>query len=153
MSPGVISFLPCGPSREGRHLYQDYNLAQEHLRAAAEAGHPEAEYQLGTMYEAGRSVPQDYAEAAKWYRLAVESGLDWVRGALGEIYMRMGDYVSAHMWFNLAAENNLWTAKQRDQLAKGMSSADITKAQRLAREWDEAHKNKKRTPYPPDFDN
>jgi TPR repeat protein len=36
--PDYISFGSCGPSREGRHLVQDYKQAQEHLRAAAEAG-------------------------------------------------------------------------------------------------------------------
>ena len=158
LPPGFISFESCGPSRQGRHLVQDYKQAQEHLRAAAEAGHPAAEYQLGTMYETGRSVPQDYAEAAKWYRLAAESGLHYARGALGEIYIKMGDYVSAHMWFNLLAEKlaerggDQWAAKKRDQLAEQMSPADIIKAQRLAREWYEAHKNKPPTLYPPDFD-
>jgi uncharacterized protein len=139
--PDYISFGSCRPSQ--RHLVQDYKQAQEHLRAAAEAGHPEAEYRLGTMYETGRSIPQDYAEAAKWYRLATESGLDGARGALRQIYMKMGDNVSAYMWANLAAiDNNESAVEQRDQLAKQMSPADIIKAQRLAREWDEAHKNK-----------
>ena len=30
---------------------------------------------LGVMYEHGHGVPQDYAQAMKWYRLAAEQGL------------------------------------------------------------------------------
>ena len=43
-------------------------------RLAAEQGHVEAQYNLGTMFEAGRGVAQDDAEAAKWYGLAAEQG-------------------------------------------------------------------------------
>ena len=41
---------------------------------AAEQGDAEAQYKLGFMYEGSDSVPEDYAEAAKWYRKAAEQG-------------------------------------------------------------------------------
>ena len=31
-----------------------------------------AQLNLGNMYDTGRGVPQDYAEALRWYRLAAE---------------------------------------------------------------------------------
>ena len=34
----------------------------------AEQGYAYAQYNLGVMYENGRGVRQDYAEAVKWYR-------------------------------------------------------------------------------------
>ena len=46
----------------------------EACRTAAEQGLASAHLYLGNMYASGRGVPQDYAEAVKWYRLAVEQG-------------------------------------------------------------------------------
>ncbi len=51
------------------------------------------------------------------------------------------DYVQAHMWFNLAASrlppgtSRDKAVKNRDVLAAKMTPADVSKAQRLAREW------------------
>ena len=42
----------------------------DHWRALAEQGDAEVQYNLGGMYQLGRGVPQDYAEAVRWYRLA-----------------------------------------------------------------------------------
>ncbi len=61
------------------------------------------------MYDAGRGVPQDYAQA--------------------------------HMWYNLAAsrlppgEDRDRAVKNRDILVTEMTPAQITEAQKLAREW------------------
>ncbi|MBF0244430.1 MAG: SEL1-like repeat protein [Planctomycetes bacterium] len=44
------------------------------------------------------------------------------------------DFVTAHMWYNLSASNgNKDAAGFRDELAKEMTPADISKAQDLAR--------------------
>ena len=43
-------------------------------RVAAEAGLVDAQFNLGGMYDVGLGVPQDYAEAAKWYGRAAEQG-------------------------------------------------------------------------------
>ncbi len=51
------------------------------------------------------------------------------------------DYVQAHMWYNLAAsrflrgENRDLAVKYRDIVAKMMTPAQISKSQKLAREW------------------
>ena len=46
------------------------------------------------------------------------------------------NYVSAYMWFNLAAAHgDEEAAKRRDKLAEGMTPAQIAEAQKLAREW------------------
>jgi TPR repeat protein len=37
-------------------------------------GSPYAQYELGRAYEKGEGVPQDFTEAAKWYRKAAEQG-------------------------------------------------------------------------------
>jgi TPR repeat protein len=46
------------------------------------------------------------------------------------------DYVLTHMWFNLsAAQGDQAAAKNRDDVAKLMTPAQIAEAQKLAREW------------------
>ena len=44
------------------------------LRARAEQGDAAAQYNLGIMYGNGTGVPQDDAEALRWYRLAADQG-------------------------------------------------------------------------------
>ncbi len=51
-------------------------------------------------------VPQDYAEAVKWYRLAAEQGDAGAQFSLGLMYASgrgraAGRSLLAHMWFNL----------------------------------------------------
>ncbi len=52
----------------------DYASALKEWRPLAEQGDANAHYLLGTMYADGKGVPQDSAEAMKWYRLAAEQG-------------------------------------------------------------------------------
>jgi TPR repeat protein len=109
-------------------------------RAAAEQGDAAAQHKLGNRYEHGRGVPQDYAEAVKWYRLAAEQGHALAQSNLGVMYDNgqgvPQDYVRAHTWFNLAASRgNANGSKNRDIVAKRMTPAQIAEAQRLAREW------------------
>lgn len=44
------------------------------LFSAAERGDADAQYSLGDMYRYGVSVPEDYAEAVRWYLAAAEQG-------------------------------------------------------------------------------
>ena len=43
-------------------------------RLAAEQGNANAQFNLGLMYANGEGVPEDDAEAVRWYRLAAEQG-------------------------------------------------------------------------------
>ncbi|EQD55121.1 Sel1 domain protein repeat-containing protein, partial [mine drainage metagenome] len=45
-----------------------------------------AQYNLGNMYDHGHGVPQDYAEARKWWRLAAQQGYDVAQNNLGAMY-------------------------------------------------------------------
>ncbi len=50
------------------------------------------------------------------------------------------DYVSAHMWINLAAAQGYENAQEkRDFVAKRMTPEQIAEAQRMAREWMAKH--------------
>jgi len=53
---------------------QDHAEAVKLFRLAAEQGYASAQNNLGFMYAYGRGVPQDYAEAAKWYRVKQKLG-------------------------------------------------------------------------------
>ena len=116
----------------------------EELRTRAEQGNARAQAILGGMYYDGRGVPQDYAEAVRWYRLAAEQGDAVGQFSLGGIYA-LGkrlpqDYVQAHKWLRLAvslasAEEKKIYASARDRVGGKMTSAQIAEAQRLAREW------------------
>jgi TPR repeat protein len=128
----------------GLGVPMDDTEAARWFRLAAEQGYAAAQNNLGFLYNWGFGVKEDYAEALHWYRLAAEQGYAEAQYHLGNMYERgqgiPQDYVLAHTWFNIAAENGDSFASQlRDQLAQRMKPAQIAEAQRLAREWLEAH--------------
>ncbi len=97
------------------------------------------------MYRKGLGVPQDDARAVKWYRKAAEQGDARAQNNLGLMY-RNGegipkDYAKAHMWLNVAAssfppgKDRDKAVKNRDIVAEKMTPAQISEAQKLAREW------------------
>jgi TPR repeat protein len=58
----------------------------EGLRAKAEKGDAEAQYNLGKLYAKGLGVKEDYKQAAKWYRQAADRGHAGAQVALGELH-------------------------------------------------------------------
>ena len=60
------------------------------------------------MYESGRGVPRDYAEALRLYQLAAEQGHAVAQGNLAVMYdFGLGipqDYAEVARWYRLAAE-------------------------------------------------
>ena len=118
------------------------------LRALAEAGDAQARFDLGIAYDIGEGVPEDDAEAVRWFRLAADQGHARAQFNLGFMYANGAgvpqDYVLAYMWFNLAAsrmtgEVRALTVEQRDQAADELTPDALNEAQRLAWEWDAAH--------------
>ena len=121
----------------GQGVPQDYAEAVKWWRLAAEQGYASAQLALGHSYYDGKGVTQDYAEAARWYRLAAEQGNADAQASLGFMYYTSQgvpkDYTTAHMWYNIAAEGGTdGAAKVRDIVAKQMTAADISEAQRRA---------------------
>ena len=89
------------------------------------------------MYDTGRGVPQDYAEALRWYRLAAEQGNTSAQFRLGVAYGTgrgvPQDYVSAHMWLNLAAATGDEEArKARERVAASMTGRPAREQLRTA---------------------
>ncbi len=124
----------------------DFATAIREWRPLAEQGNAKAQYNLGFMYRNGQGVPQDDAEAVKWYRKAAEQGNAKAQNDLGFMYSKgkgvPQDYVQAHMWYNLAASSfplgggdRLKAVKNYNIVAERMTPAQISEAQKLAREW------------------
>ena len=123
----------------------DYATAFKISLPLAEQGDAEAQYNLGFMYDHGQGVPQDDAEAVKWFRKAAEQGYARAQNDLGVMYNDgqgvPQDYAHAHMWFNLAAstfppgEGRDKAVKNRDIVAKRMTPAQKSDAERLGKEW------------------
>ena len=123
----------------------DYATALREWRPLAEQGNAKAQHNLGLIYGKGLGVSQDYAEALQWFRKAAEQGYAKAQYNLGVMYAKgrgvPQDYAQAHMWFNFAAsrfppgEDRDKAVKNRDHVAKRMTPAQISEAEKLAREW------------------
>ena len=75
----------------------------------AEQGDANAQLLLGSLYDTGQQgVPEDDAEAVRWYRLAAEQGLAEAQVNLGVMYDNgegvPEDKAEAARWYRLAAE-------------------------------------------------
>ena len=90
-------------------------LAARKCRKEAEAGDPGAQCRLGFMYDTGRGVEQNFAEAVKWYRKSADQGIAEAQNNLGKMYEQgLGvaqDYAEAARWYRLAAEQGLAEAQ------------------------------------------
>jgi TPR repeat protein len=115
----------------------------EDLTHCAEQGHARAQYLLGLRYKIGHDAPQDDAEAFLWYRLAAEQGHASAQSDLGYQYAKEGflqNLVYAYLWLDLsAAQGNEAAGSNKDMLEERMTRQQISEAQRLSREWIEAH--------------
>ena len=84
--------------------YQNYGYIR-----GAELGFSPSQFELAKMYENGKGVRKDYAEAVKWYRKAAEQGNAEAQYNLGECYEYghgvRKDYAEAERWYRLAAEH------------------------------------------------
>ncbi len=86
----------------------DYRESLIVCRPLAEQGVSHAQNVLGEIYMYGEGIPQDFDEAAKWFRLAAEQHHRRARFMLGVLYWSGDgvpqDYDKAVNWFRLANE-------------------------------------------------
>src|SRR6185312_11351087 len=79
-------------------------------RAQAERGDAKAESLLGHMYYHGEGVPQNYAEAFRWYSKAADQGDAKAEYTIGYMYRRGEgvpvNYAQALLWCKKAADQN-----------------------------------------------
>ena len=87
----------------------------EDILAKAKAGRPMYQYLLGSMYDQGEGIPENDAEAVKWYRKAAEQGDAIAQFSLSYMY-DLGEGIpendaEAVKWIRKAAEQNLVAAQ------------------------------------------
>jgi TPR repeat protein len=107
----------AGPLEDGNAAYQekDYLKAIQLWRPLAQAGDPAAQYRLGVMYEEGKGVAQNDAEAALWFERAAEQGEPMAQYNLGASYAEgtgvKKDLATAAKWFRRAADQGVALAQ------------------------------------------
>jgi TPR repeat protein len=90
-------------ARRGRH-----RAAYDIWLPLAEQGDIRAQYNIGVLYDRGLGVPQNFAEATRWYRIAAERGHVDAQANLGYAYEQgrgvPQDFAQAAKWYRAAAE-------------------------------------------------
>ena len=94
----------------------NYALALVELEHSSKKGNPVAQAQLGAMYDLGRGVTENDAEAERWYTLSAEQGFSPAQYNLGMMFRERGQQYSEYSresrkwhkesvtWIELAAE-------------------------------------------------
>ena len=145
---GVLAFaLAASPApagfAEGRAAYssRDYATAYDEFSKEADAGHAEAQFWLGVMYDRGRGVPRDYAKAARWYGKAAEQDHAMAQHNLGWLYRRgrgvPRNLVEAYKWFSLflAKKPDSQHAWALGNLEEYMTQMEIAEGKERANNW------------------
>ena len=58
----------------GNGVPKDEKQSISWLQKAADAGYPDAQFNIGIMYEKGISVPKDEKIAKQWFKKAADQG-------------------------------------------------------------------------------
>jgi len=116
----------------------------EGIRKLAEQGDAAAQFAVGARYATGEDVPQDYAEAVRWFSLAAEQGHVVSQATLGAYYWAgrgvPQDLVKAYFWSVLAQAGGDEASKYRvAHLASRMTHAQVITAQQQANDWLKEH--------------
>jgi uncharacterized protein len=105
-------------------------------RHLANKGNAGAQFNLGLMYDTGQGVPQNYAEAAKWYRRSATQGDADAQLNLGLMYNEghgvAQNYAEAAKWFRM-------TAAQGQADAQYSLGALYAKGQGIPQDYVQAH--------------
>lgn len=109
----------AGPLDDAGAAYArgDYTTALQLYGPLADQGDASAQFVLSFMYDTGKGVPENNAEAVKWYRLAADQGDAVAQSKLGIMYAE-GQGVpqndaEAVKWFRLAADQGEVVAQVR----------------------------------------
>jgi len=118
----------------------------EGARKLAEQGDPTAQFAMGARYATGEDVPQDYAEAVRWFSMAAEQGHVVSQATLGAYYWAgrgvPQNLVKAYFWSVLAQAGGDEASKYRvSVLASRMTHAQIASAQQQANDWIKEHQS------------
>ena len=125
----VIGFSGVVSGQDEADFYETKRLAERGLAFA--------QVNLGLMYDLGVGVPENKAEAARWYRLAAEQGNALAQTNLGLMYAN-GEGIPqnnarAYMWWSVAAEQGNESARgNRDIVADRLVPDQLARGQNMA---------------------
>ena len=92
-------------------------------------------------------MPEDKAEALKWYRKAADQGHAQAQAMLGIAYGEgfgvPQDYIQSYMWHNLASAQGE-AREVKLELSKKMTKEQIAEAQKLSTQWFERKAKEKK---------
>jgi uncharacterized protein len=119
----------------------DFHLVKE----LAEKGDADSQLKLGRLYAEGDVVPEDAAEAVKWYGLAAEQGQSDAQVWLGMAYETgkgvPTDKVEAYAWFDVASASFKNAEVRRDGVKALLSGSEVALAESRATEFSEKYGN------------
>jgi TPR repeat protein len=129
-----VSAPPVQPSANIESSPSTQGIAKPTERVATDDA--ETQFHLGTLYETGKGVPQDYAQAVLWYRKAAEQNLAIAQYRLGVLYANgVGvplDKAQSAEWFQKAAEQGYVYAQE-------MLGSDYLTGEGVQRDYSEAY--------------
>ena len=107
------------------------------MKALAELGMAAAQFNLALMYDHGEGVPENDAEAVKWYRKAADQGHADAQLNLGNMYAKgegvPENDIRAYVWWSMAkTQGNTKAAGNLDIWKPMMTPQQIAEAQALA---------------------
>ena len=82
----------------------DLATAFQLFQQAARAGNPNAQVNLGNLYDAGEGVEVSFESAVQWYKLAAKKGLPEAAYNLAITHRNRGNIRWAQFWFIRASE-------------------------------------------------
>tara|TARA_B100000405_G_C16503279_1_gene344577 strand:+ start:64 stop:642 length:579 start_codon:yes stop_codon:yes gene_type:complete len=131
----------------GSSSREDKKTAIKWWRKAAEQGHLDAHFNLGTAYVAGSGVEKNADIAVQWFRKAAENSDVMSQAKLGKIYwhgdLQPKDKIKALAWFIIAVKNGavqfgyfefLEGIPSMSQINKELTPEKIKKAEALVEE-------------------
>jgi hypothetical protein len=107
------------------------------LSLSAKQGYDMAQYCIGMTHIKWND---NYESGVGWLKMAAEQSNSIAQYELGKIYLNgvgvIKDIIKAYKWLDIAGNNGQQDAKKlRDCIEKEMTSAQITDAQKLKKEW------------------
>ena len=109
----------------------------DETKALAELGMAAAQYNLALMYDNGEGVPENDAEAVKWFRKAADQGVAEAQYNLGYMYAKgegvPENDIRAYVWWSMAkTQGNTKAAGNLDIWKPMMTPQQIADGQALA---------------------
>ena len=144
--------------KAGLGVPQDYPEAMKWFLKAADQGDAGAQFELGVIYFTGNYglkvdntenlgsldgtnwvTPNDYVDAAKWFRKAADQGDAYAQSDLGQMYEKgLGvgqDLAEAYFWYGLAKKQSPIPDEVIMKIEEQLTAKQRATVERRIREW------------------